>query len=282
MYNGSLSINQRVATISVVVITKNEENNIRDCLDSARWADQIIVVDSESTDRTIEIAKEYTEKIFVLPFSGFGPQKNFGIDQSTSHWILILDADERISQELKREIKELIGKPRTPCIRTGLSVVRGKWSQEEPIAYRIPRHNFYYGVWVRWGGIYPDYQIRLFRKGRAYYNDTAIHENLIFNGEIGTLSGHIDHYTEKTIEDHFKKFNLYTSLAALELQKTRKEVHWYNLFFNPLVVFLKKYFLKQGFRDGIHGLIIGVFASMYNFVKYAKLWEFLSQPKKEG
>ncbi len=247
------------ATLSVVVITLNEERNLCDCLASVRWADEIVVVDAESADQTVRIARQYTTKVFVRSWQGFGAQKNFGMDQASSDWIFILDADERISPELRGEIQGLLER--------GLT--------HGPLAYRVPRRNFYYGRWVQWGGVYPDYQVRLIRKGRARYNDVLIHENLIVDGSIKTLDGHLDHYTERQIEDHFKKFRLYTTLAAQQMHKSRHVVHWYDLLGRPLVTLFKTYLVRQGVRDGIHGLIICVFASMYTFVKYAKLWERL-------
>jgi glycosyltransferase involved in cell wall biosynthesis len=250
------------SSISVVLITKNEEHNIRDCLKSVDWADEVVVVDAESQDRTRELAGEYTQRVFVRPWPGFGAQKNFGINQAASDWILILDADERVSPELKDEIQNLV-----------LS-----WSAADPVAFEIPRRNIFYGKWVRWGGAYPDCQIRLFRKGKAQYNDVEVHENLLISGVVGALKGHFIHYTERHIVDHFRKFNLYTTLAAREKRKLVDHVRWYHLLFNPLIVFLKSYVLRRGFRDGMRGFIFAVFASMYTFVKYAKLWEILYSP----
>lgn len=244
-------------TVAVVIITKNEEYNIKECLESVLWADEFIVVDAQSHDRTVEIARQYTDKVFVRPWPGFGAQKNFGMAQATSEWILILDADERISPELQVEIQARVT----------------RWSPGEPVAYRMPRRNYFYGRWARWGGQYPDWQIQLFRKEAAQYNDVLVHENLLVDGAIGSLDGHLDHYTERRIDDHFKKFSLYTTLAAQEKRKSRKVVYWHDLALRPLVIFFKVYVLKQGFRDGLQGLILGVFASMYTFVKYAKLWE---------
>ena len=244
-------------SIAAIVITKNEERNIAACLECLKWMDEMIVVDAESLDRTIELAKAYTPKVFVHTWPGYGPQKNFAMAQAMADWILIVDADERVSPELQVEIRQIIALP----------------PNDKVSAYRVPRRNFYYGRWVKWGGTYPDYQIRLFRRGTARYNDVRIHENLIVNGKIGTLNGHLDHYTEGRLDDHFKKFDLYTTLAAQEKSKSRSVVRWSDLAFRPIVTLLKTYLLKQGFRDGIHGLIISVFASMYTFVKYAKLWE---------
>jgi glycosyltransferase involved in cell wall biosynthesis len=252
--------------ISAVVITLNEERNIADCLASVTWADEIVVVDACSTDRTVELARRFTPKVFVRPWPGYGPQKNFGIEQPTADWILIVDADERVSPELQVEIRKIIALPPNDKIS----------------AYRVPRRNYYYGRWVRWGGIYPDYQIRLFRKGYARYNDVQIHENLLVKGSVGTLVGHLDHFTERQIEDHFRKFGTYTTLAAQEKLKQIKRVGWSDLLIRPLVITFKTYFIKQGLRDGVHGLILSVFAGMFTFVKYSKAWDLLRRKTEAG
>jgi (heptosyl)LPS beta-1,4-glucosyltransferase len=247
--------------IAVVIITKNEEQNIGACLESVEWANEKIVIDAESRDRTVELARACGAKVSVRPWPGFGLQKNFGMEQASSGWILILDADERVTEELCGEVRI--------CIE--------RWTPGAPVAYRIPRRNFFYGDWVQRGGVYPDYQVRLFRRGMARYNDVAVHENLLVDGEIGTLAGHIDHFTERRIQDHFKKFGLYTTLAAQEKAKSVQTVQWSDLVFRPLVIWTKTYLLKQGCRDGVRGLIVCVFASMYTFVKYAKLWDMTRQ-----
>ncbi|HKO30935.1 MAG TPA: glycosyltransferase family 2 protein [Nitrospiraceae bacterium] len=249
-----------LSTVTCLVITKNEEANIQDCLKSAQWATEVLVVDAESRDRTVELARACGAKVSVRSWPGFGLQKNFGMAQASSDWILILDADERVTEELRREI--------TDCLNG--------WTSGAPVAYRIPRRNFFYGDWVQGGGVYPDYQIRLFRRGMAQYNDVAVHENLLVDGEIGTLAGHIDHYTERNICDHFRKFGLYTTLAAQEKSKSVKGVNAADLLVRPLVVFFKTYLAKKGYRDGVRGLIVCTFASMYTFVKYAKLWTMTS------
>ncbi|MEO6306506.1 MAG: glycosyltransferase family 2 protein [Nitrospiraceae bacterium] len=248
-------------SLTCVVITKNEEANIHDCLESIRWAAELIVVDAESRDCTVELARTSGAKVWVRPWPGFGLQKNFGMAQAASDWILILDADERVTEELHGEVETCLS----------------RWKPGAPVAYRIPRRNFFYGGWVQGGGVYPDYQVRLFRRGIAQYNEVAVHENLIVDGEIGTLAGHLDHYTERRIQDHFKKFGLYTTLAAQEKAKRVRSVRWIDLAFRPLVVLVKTYLLKQGFDDGVRGLIVCVFASMYTFVKYAKLWDATRQ-----
>ena len=244
------------SSIACVVITKNEEANIRDCLMSVGWASERIVIDAESSDRTAELARAAGAKVIVRPWPGFGAQKNYGMDQAGAEWILILDADERVPDPLQREILSRIA----------------IWNTGDPVAYEIPRRNYFYGAWVRHAGVYPDYQIRLFRRGQARYNDVPVHENLIVQGPIGKLTNPMDHFTERKIRDHFRKFGLYTTLAAQEKGRTVQAVRVGDLVFRPLVVFAKSYLLKQGFRDGVRGLIVSVFAGMYTFVKYAKLW----------
>jgi glycosyltransferase involved in cell wall biosynthesis len=245
-----------VSTIACVIITKNEEANIRDCLASVAWVAERIIVDAESSDRTAELARSDGARVIARPWPGFGAQKNYGIDQVTSEWILIVDADERIPVSLQSEILSRIA----------------AWKIGDPVAYEIARKNYFYGAWVRYAGVYPDYQIRLFRRGHARYNEVPVHENLIVQGAIGTLANPMDHFTERRIRDHFRKFGLYTTLAAEDKGRTVHAVHAADLMLRPLIVFLKSYVLKQGFRDGVRGLIVSVFAGMYTFVKYAKLW----------
>jgi glycosyltransferase involved in cell wall biosynthesis len=251
----------RGPSLACVIITKNEEANIQDCLASVSWATERIVVDAESSDRTADLSRAAGARVIVRPWPGFGAQKNFGMEQVSSDWVLILDADERVSRPLQAEILSRID----------------QWQEGEPVAYEIPRKNFFYGAWVRHAGVYPDYQIRLVRRGSAKYNDVPVHENLLVKGPIGKLATPFDHYTERRIRDHFRKFGLYTTLAAHEKSQTVQAVHARDLLFRPLVVFFKSYVLKQGFRDGVRGLIVCVFASMYTFVKYAKLWDMTRQ-----
>ena len=255
-----------MSTVACVVITKNEEVNIRDCLASVAWATERIVVDAESTDRTADLARAAGGRVMVRPWPGFGAQKNYGMDQAAAEWILIVDADERISVPLQTEILSRIT----------------AWKVGDPVAYEIPRRNYFYGAWVRHAGVYPDYQIRLFRRGHARYNDVPVHENLIVQGAIGTLTNPMDHFTERRIRDHFKKFGLYTTLAAEEKGRTVHGVHARDLVFRPFMVFVKSYVLKQGFRDGVRGLIVSVFSGMYTFVKYAKLWHMIQVASSEA
>ena len=245
-----------LATIASVTITKNEEANIQACLDTLRWVDEMIVVDAESTDRTVELAKAYTPRVFVRTWPGYSPQKNFAMAQATADWILIVDADERVSNELRGAIQALLEKP------------------GPVIAYRVPRRNFYYGRWIRGAGQYPDPQLRLVRRGHGRYNDLSVHEHLDVEGPVGELTGHLDHHTHPTVASHEMKIERYSTLAAEERIRNRKpDAAWYHLLINPVWTFVKVYVLRGGFRDGVPGLVVSGFSAAHVLLKYAKLWE---------
>src|SRR5437867_5238744 len=182
--------------VAAIIISKNEERNIAACLESLTWVDEMIVVDAESTDRTVELAKAYTQKVFVRAWSGYGPQKNFAMDQATADWILIVDADERVTGELREEIQKVLQK------------------DSPVVAYRIPRQNYYYGCWIRGAGQYPDPQLRLVRRGRGRYNDLPVHEHLEVDGPIGDLHGNLDHHNHPTVLAHELKIERYSTLAG--------------------------------------------------------------------
>jgi len=243
--------------LAVVIIARNEAPRIEPCLESAAFADEMIVVDALSEDGTADLCRKRGARVFERPWTGYGDQKNFGMAQASHPWVLILDADERVPGLLREEIE---------------AVVRGG-GQVEAAAYRIPRRNYFYGRWLRHGGLFPDYQVRLLRRGAGRYNDAALHENLLVDGPIGTLRHPLDHLTEPTVADHFRRLDRYTSLAALETGRRRGHVGWTHLTLRPMVVFLKMYVLKQGFRDGLPGFLICAFAGMHIFLKHAKLWE---------
>ncbi len=252
----SESSKTRRPTLSVVIITKNEEGNIRDCLESARWADEIVVVDACSSDRTIEVAGAYTSRVFVRPWPGYGPQKNFAMDQATADWVLIVDADERVSGELRDEIAAVLKEDRPT------------------VAYRIPRRNFYYGRWIRGAGQYPDPQLRLIRRGRGRYNDLLVHEHLEVDGPVGDLQGHLDHHSLPTTLSHAVKIERYSVLAAQErIRAGKPDAAWHHLLVNPLWTFIKVYLLRGGYRDGVPGFLVSGFSAAHVLLKYARLWE---------
>lgn len=256
--------------IAAVVITKDEERNIAACLDSVHWADEIIVVDAGSTDRTVEIARRFTDRIFVRGWPGYGPQKNFAMDQAAAEWILVVDADERVTEGLREEIRRVIrDDPRNgpPADLAG---------------YEVPRRNFFYGRWVRGGGMYPDYQLRLFRRSAGRYDDILLHENLRLTGQVARLQHPLDHHSMPSVREHVRKMMRYTTLGAQEKLKTRSRVTRLDLLGNHLATILRTYLLRGGYRDGVHGVVVALFAGMHTFVKYAKAWETLNVKRQRG
>lgn len=242
--------------IAAIVITKNEERNITACLESLKWVDELIVVDAESADRTVKLAKAHTSKVYVRPWPGYGPQKNFAMDQVAADWVLIVDADERVTDELREEILGLLKTP------------------GQAVAYRIPRRNFYYGCWIRGAGQYPDPQLRLVRRGRGRYNDLPVHEHLEVEGPVGDLRGHLDHHTHPTVVSHELKIERYSTLAAEErIRNGKSATAWYHLLFNPGWTFMKFYLFRGGHRDGLPGFIVSGFSAAHVLLKYAKIWE---------
>jgi glycosyltransferase involved in cell wall biosynthesis len=251
--------------IAAVIITKNEERNIKDCLDSVAWADERIVVDADSTDRTVEVAEAAGARVFVRPWPGYGPQKNFGMDQTSADWIIILDADERVTAESRREIESLLAGP----------------SPSRFAGYEIPRRNFFYGKWIEGGGLYPDYQLRLFRRDAGRYDDVMLHEHLHVGGDIARLQEPFDHYSMPTIAHHVRKMIWYTSLGAEEKLKSGKRITPWMIATHHLGTIVKTYLLRGGYRDGIHGVIVAMFAGLHTFVKYAKAWERVHAERAE-
>jgi len=256
-------INQ--SRIAVVIITKDEERNIAACLESVQWADERIVVDAESRDRTVEIAKQHATQVHVKPWPGYGPQKNFGMEQARAEWILIVDADERVTPALREEIGRIVngGVP------------------ADVAGFEIPRRNYFYGRWIRGGGIYPDFQLRLIRKSAGRYDDVLIHEHLQLRGRIERLRNPMDHDSVPSVRDHVRKMMRYTTLGAQEKLKSRSCVTCLDVGGHHLGTILKTYLLRGGYRDGIHGVIVALFAGMHTFVKYAKAWELLNVRSKE-
>jgi glycosyltransferase involved in cell wall biosynthesis len=244
--------------ISSIVIAKNEEANIRRCIESQRGCiDEIILlVDENSNDRTYEIATSYLNvKALKVKWKGYSETKKDAISLTTNNWVLWIDADEAITRELKEEIIQL--KITTPSY----------------VAYSIPRKAKFLGKWINHGGWYPGRVIRIFNKNFVSFNSQKVHEDLQVKGEIGQLNCDIEHYTDPSVTHYFMKFNNYTTLAADDLKDRGRVFHLSDLLIRPIAIFIKMYFIKFGFLDGIEGFILAIFSAAYVFTKYSKFWE---------
>jgi len=242
--------------LSVIVITKNEEANILECLEAVRWVKDIVVVDAGSTDKTVAIARKLTRKVFVRPWEGFGESKNYALSRCLGEWILWIDADERVTPELKNEIQSVIS------------------ADDESIqGYSVARKAFFLGKWIRHCGWYPGRVVRLFRKGSGSFTVNKVHERLGLNGKEGRLQSDLLHFTDPSLFHYFEKFNRYTSLAAHELAQGSSRPGASHLLLRPLWTFFRMYFIRLGFLDGAHGFILCANSAFYVFTKYAKWWE---------
>lgn len=252
--------------LSIVIITYNEEENIKKCLESVKWVDEIVIVDGFSTDRTVEICKEYTDKIYQREnVSNLNINKSYGFKEALSEWILYLDADERVSPELAQEIREVLSR------------------EDKFVAYKMPRKNYYFGRWLKHGGNYPDRQLRLFRRGKAYFECRHVHEKLQIEGEIGYLQYPLLHFTYPTISHYLKKFDFYTSFEAEYMFKSNKKYSALSeIAIKPIIRFIRRYFFKLGFLGGLPGFLAAIFDALSRVVSYGKYLEILKRSRLEG
>jgi glycosyltransferase involved in cell wall biosynthesis len=221
--------------ISAVIITGNEENNIKDCLKSVQWADEIIVIDSESTDTTVKIAKEFTDKVFIHQWQGYSAQKTYALTLAKNEWILSLDADERVSEELAKEI-----------LNSDLAQHNG---------YFLKRDNFFLGKLIRGCGWGNDMQLRLFKKSEAKLSDRMVHEKFLVNGSISELKYSFSHYSYSNLKDAFIKINNYSTLEATE-KVDKKTVNLFTLLVSSPINFFHHLIIRRGFLDGMCGVLI--------------------------
>ncbi len=260
------------AYISACVITLNEQANIRACLESVKWVDEIVVVDAQSSDQTRSICREYTDKVVERPWPGHVAQKNYAISLATHDWVLCIDADERVSPELRAEIRHEMERSGDP------------WD-----GYYFPRQTFYLGRWVRHGGWYPDYKLRLFRKSKGRWAGVDPHDIVQLDGRAKHLKSPLHHYTYRDLAHHLRAMNQYTDVAAAGKDRAHVRFPVVHMVLNPMVKFVRMYFLERGFLDGVPGFVVAVCGSFYVFLKYAKLWELrhvnrsaASQPERDG
>jgi glycosyltransferase involved in cell wall biosynthesis len=242
--------------ISAVIITYNEERRLEDALKSlAGVVSEIVVVDCHSTDETVKIARRFTDRVFERAWTNFADQKNFANGEAAGPWILSLDADERVSPELRKELLSL------------------RAAEPDVDAYSIPRQVFYLGRWIRHSGWYPDRKIRLFRKTRAHWEGEYVHEKLVVEGRVGKLHGAIHHFTYRNIHEHLARINTFSDLGAQKLYARKRKARWYHLMCLPFFRFVRAYVWKRGFLDGFPGLVISALTAYAVFVRYAKLRE---------
>lgn len=248
--------------ISLVVITFNEESNIERCIRSVPFADDVVVVDSFSTDRTVELAQKCGARVFQEKWRGYGPQKAFATEQAQQSWVLSLDADEALSPEAVTEIY-------------------AKFSDLNPEAgYLFPRRSFHLGRWIGYGGWYPDYQLRLFNKDHSQWNSADLHEKVEVKVKL-KLKAPILHWVFDGLSHQVVTNDRYSTLGAQQLFEKGKKFSYLKLIFKPWSKFVETYFWKRGFMDGLPGFIISVGAAYSVFLKFAKLWE-MQRVRKNG
>ncbi len=240
--------------ISVTIIALNEENNIRECLESVKWADEIVVSDSGSVDRTIEICRGFGAKVYSDKWYGFGKQKNLCAARAANDFILNIDADERVTPELRDEILK--------AVKSG-----------NMAGYYIPRKNFFGDRWIRRCGWYPDYNLRLYSKGRGGFSERLVHEAASVAGPKGYLKNPLVHRTYSGISDYMARMDRYSTLAARQMLDEGKDAGLTDLAFRPLFTFFKMFVLKSGFLEGAAGFTLSGLYACYTFTKYAKLRE---------
>ncbi len=246
-------------TLSVVIITKNEQDMLPGCLKSISWANEIIVIDCGSTDKTVSLAKKTTQKVFTHDWQGFASQKNFGIHKATSDWVLILDADERVSPSLRKEIQQLLKNDSTNLFA----------------AYNIPFRNFFLGKEMKHGGWQGETHIRLFQKGKALYHEQEIHEFLDIQGDTGHLTHEILHFSHRDISSNLLKTRQYAIIqAAYEYQRGMPKVTQWSLFRGIIEHFWLRYVTLKGYKDGMEGFVEATYQAFSQiFVIQSMLWE---------
>lgn len=257
------AIKRKMNNLSVVIITHNEEKDISDCLESVSWAGEVIVVDSLSDDRTVQLCRERGAQVLENSWRGYAVNKNLGIEAAQGEWILSIDADERVTPELAREIE---------------AVIEGDNQGQD--GYLIPMKFYFLGHWMRYGGLYPKRHLRLFRKGKGKFSEKAVHEGLEVQGTTGTLKAPMLHYSYENLEDYFRKFNIYSTLDAEDkYQKERCGICY--PFLRLPAEFMLTYFIKRGFLDGFPGFLYSALNAFYVFIKYLKLYE-MQHLSREG
>lgn len=244
--------------ISAVLIAYNEERRLAACLERLQWADEIVVVDSGSTDATREIAEKYTSRVIEIPWQGFGPQKQSAVELASHDWVFVVDCDELVTSQLADEIMTLLGQA---DLKAG---------------YDVPRRTFIGNKPIKHCGWYPDRTVRLFDRTKAGFSESLVHECVVVNGKMGNLNHDLLHYSYAGIGDMLPKIGQYSDLWAQQIFNTGKNCSLLALLLKPTAAFIKVYLIKRGFLDGFEGLAIAVSTAFLTFLKYAKLRERFS------
>ncbi len=255
--------------ISVVILTKNEEKRIPDCIKSVvEWVDEIVVIDDESCDRTKEIAESLGAKVFVKKMDIEGRHRNWAYSKVRNDWVLSLDADERVTEGLRDEIRNILRSNTQFC------------------GFTVPRRNYIGNYWIRWGGLYPAPQIKLFRKDKFRWEEVEVHPRAFLKGACGRLKSDIVHYTYRNWEDYLRKLNNQTTLEALkwyklsleDFKKAQYKMNLIHALWRTIDRFVRTFFVKKGYRDGFVGFMVAYFSSLYQIVSYAKYRHFQNYP----
>ncbi len=247
-------------SVSATVITLNEAAHIRECLASLTWADEVIVIDSGSTDGTPDLARAAGARVIERDWPGYGAQKDFAAGTASHDWILSVDADERVTPELAAEIRATLVNP------------------GDHAGFRLPRVTWHLGRWIRTTDWYPDHQLRLYDRRHANWARRRVHESVTARGRVGQLSCDLQHYAYRDLAHHLDTVQRYTTLAALQMADEGRTAGLLSLAVHPPAAFLRNYVLKRGFMDGIPGLIISAMNAHYVFLKFAKLWALRAAP----
>jgi glycosyltransferase involved in cell wall biosynthesis len=249
---------------SVTIVTLNEAAHIGAAIDSVAWADDIVVVDSGSTDGTVDIARAKGATVIHRDWPGWVDQKNFAADRAAHDWIFSLDADERVPPPLAGEIRELL---------SGEPPMRG---------YRVPRVTFHLGKWIRTTDFYPDYQTRLYDRRTGRWRGKYVHESVAVAGAVGRFRHDLEHYSFRDLRDQLDRVNHYTTLAARQMHEAGRRAGLFDLVVHPPAAFLRNYLLRRGMLDGTPGLIISIVNAYSVFLKFAKLWELRRNPESQS
>jgi glycosyltransferase involved in cell wall biosynthesis len=250
-----------VPKVSVTIVTLNEAEHIGAAIDSVTWADEVVVVDSGSTDDTVAVARGKGAVVMHRDWSGWVDQKNFAAERATHDWIFSLDADERVPAPLAGEIRELL---------SGEPPMRG---------YRVPRVTFHLGKWIRTTDFYPDYQTRLYDRRSGRWHGKYVHESVSVAGPVGRFRHDLEHYSFRDLRDHLDRVNHYTTLAARQMREDGRRANLFDIVLHPPAAFLRNYVLRLGVLDGTAGFVISVVNAYSVFLKFAKLWELQKNPE---